>query len=34
MQIAYRGQDVGDDIDRGADEGGAEEDEEGQLGEE
>ena len=29
---SYWGQDVGDDVDGGADEGGAEEDEEGQLG--
>ena len=32
MQIAYWREDVGDDVDGGADEGGAEEDEEGQLG--
>ena len=32
MQIAYWGEDVCDDIDGGADEGGAKEDEEGQLG--
>ena len=30
--MRYRREDIGDDVDGGADEGGAEEDEEGQLG--
>ena len=30
--MTYRREDVGDDVDGGADEGGAEQDEEGQLG--
>ena len=30
--MTYRREDVGDDVDSGADEGGAEEDEEGQFG--